>query len=223
MGALAGVADVAFDCKTATVTMKPDGTLSSEQVEKALVGAGFGMKSFRGGPPPTVVVIRARIRTRDGAAPTPDALADLARELPAAAELLLEPDGRLTARGRPDGKDETQEKGEEREKDGTAAKLDVASLTAAAARRGLVVEEGETLAWPRSATTYVATLRAPPAAAARGTVRDAIEAIESVLAAIERPDGAWLVVTKEPCAELEARLRAALKPAGLALERVAPR
>jgi hypothetical protein len=55
-------------------------------------------------------------------------------------------------------------------------------------------------------------------AAAPVKARTAIESIGNVLAAIARPDGgSFVVFTREPCANLEARLREALGAAGLEL------
>jgi len=215
LGALAGVAEVKFDCKTATVTMKGDATLAPESAEKALHDAGFPMKSFSGGPPPSLPVLRALVRTKAGLPPSAAVLArlegDLARELSAAAgladitDLSVEPDGRLTAQGKAD------------------AKLDAAALSSALATRGLVAGEVETRAWPRTATAYSATLRGPTDAAAVAKARAAIEAIDNVVAAIACADGPWRIVTREPCANVETRLRAALRAAGFELAEVKPR
>ena len=55
-------------------------------------------------------------------------------------------------------------------------------------------------------------------AEAHATARAAIERIGNVLAAIPRHDGgSFVVFTREPCANLEARLREALRAAGLEL------
>jgi hypothetical protein len=216
LGALKGVDAVKFDCKTATVTMKPGATIAAETAEKALRDAGFGMKEFSGGPAPHLLVARARIRAKEpaGAQPGAAALATLAaelpRELPALGEAFVEPDGRLTALSKKDAQLELQPL--------------AAALAAALARRGLAAEGMETLRWPQGAAGYFAALRAPRDAAARGKARAAIEGIETVLAAIDRGDGgSWVVFTREPCANLEARLREALARAGLELVRVGPR
>src|SRR5262245_60555680 len=92
--------DVKFDCKVATVTMKPDAKLESAAAEKALVGVGLGMTNFQGGPPPSSAVIRALVRTdekaKSGVKLDAKLAATLARELPSVQEAFLESDGRLT-------------------------------------------------------------------------------------------------------------------------------
>jgi len=201
---------VKFDCKTAEVTMKAGATLASDAAEKALKDAGFGMKEFSGGPPPSIAVARARIRTKKAAPPPAEAIvalaAELPRELSAIGELFVEPDGRFTALVKKD------------------AKLEVDKLAAALARRDLVVEGMEALSWPQSAAGYMVTVRAAAEAGKRDSTRAAIEKIDNVLAAFGDASGqSFVVYTREPCANLEARLRDALRPTGGELLRVGPR
>ena len=206
MGALAGVGDVKFDCKTATVTMKGDATLASEAAEKALKDAGFGVTSFSGGPPPSFVVVRATLKSKDG---TPIGDADAARiakvlegELPALREVFVEPDGRLTAIAKND------------------AKLETAHVEAAIRLRANVdLADASRSTWPRTATRYIAKVKAADAAA-RTKARAAAESLDTVAGAIDRRDGTLLVVTKEPCTNLEAKLKEALRGAGVELESV---
>src|SRR5262245_14081439 len=185
--------------------MKGDATLAEASVDKALKDAGFGMKSFAGGPPPTVAVVRATVKTKSGEAPSAAALeklsGELVRELPEAAELLIEVDGRLTIEGKPDAKLEPKE---------------VSSrLAKLFEKSSLVLEGAEGRAWPKSATLYVSTLRDKVDAKAKTNARATIEGLDNVLAAVNRLDGSWLVVTKEPCTNLEARLKSALTPIGV--------
>src|SRR5262245_65731373 len=93
--------------------MKADATLASDAAEKALKDAGFGMKSFAGGPPPDFGVVRATLKSKDG---TPIGEADAARiekvlagELASLREVFVEADGRLTALAKPDAKLEAAE------------------------------------------------------------------------------------------------------------------
>jgi hypothetical protein len=205
LGALAGVGEVKYDCKTATVTMKGDATLVEASAAKALKDAGFGMTSFASGPPPTVAVVRASVKTKSGEAPSAAALAklssELGREVPEAAELLIEVDGRLTIAGKPDAKLEAKELS--------------TRLTKLLEKNSLVLEGAETRAWPKSATLYVSTLRGAVDAKKSANARATIENLDNVLAAVIRLDGSWLVVTREPCSNLEERLRSALKPTGV--------
>jgi len=205
LGALAGVDEVKYDCKTATVTMKGEATLAEASVDKALRDAGFKMKSFAGGPPPTVAVVRASVRTKAGETPSAAALekisSELVRELPEAAELLVDLDGRLTIEGKPDAKLE--------------AKALSSRLAALFDKGGLVLNGAENRTWPRSAAVQVATLKVAGDARSKADARAAIEGLDNVLAVVNRVDGLWLVVTREPCTNLEARLRAALTPIGV--------
>jgi len=106
------------------------------------------------------------------------------------------------------------------------AKLDAKAITTRLASRGLTASDVEERAWPRTATAYLATVRRaadsidPAKAAAVRAARAPIESIDNVLAAIEQRGETWLVFTKEPCTNLEERLRAALKPAGFELAEV---
>ena len=198
-----------FDCKSATVTMKRGATLSAEAAEKALKGAGFGMRGFTGGPPPAFTVVRATVRPREAAAGAEAArsalVRELTRELPSVAELFVEPDGRLTALLSGD------------------ARLEEKALAAAAGKRGFDVAGFATLSWPRTAAAYVATLR-PAQGAGGASPRAALEGIESVLAAIGDSRGeTFSIWTREPCENLEARLRAALAGTGRELARVESR
>jgi len=212
LGALAGVGDVKFDCKTATVTMKPDATLASEVAEKALKDAGFGMKSFAGGPPPGFVVVHAKLKSKDG---TPIGDADSARieqvlknQLPSLRDVFVEFDGRLTALAKDD------------------AKLEAADVESALrANVNVDVDALEKKSWPKTATAYVATLPASQAreACARGKARVAAESIDTVAGVVTQRDGALLVYTKEPCANLEAKLKQAFHDAGVELETVRTR
>jgi hypothetical protein len=193
--------------------MKGAATITSAAAEKALKDAGFPMTSFAGGPPPTFAVVRAQLRTKGGEAPGADALAsfakELARELPDAAELFVEPDGRFTVEGKAD------------------VKLEAAALSSILAPRleksGLVLNGVEARTWPRTATVYLASLKTPIDAASEAKARAAIEGIDSVAAAFARSEGPWLVVTKEPCANVEARLRSVLSPLDVGIAEVRPR
>lgn len=202
--------DVAFDCKTATIRMKGVATLDKATVEKALTGAGCKIGEFTAGERPTFAVATMTLKvvsatgTSGAAAGTtiPDgpALAtleqELPRELPVLTELFVEPDGRATLLVR----------------EGKA--LDEAALKAALAKRQLVAEGVATKRWPTSAAHKVAGVRGAPLEKARA----AIEGIGNVVAAIARRDGvSFVVFTREPCANLEERLREALRAAGLEL------
>ena len=205
--------EVRYDCKTATVTMKGDASLAEASVAKALRDAGFALKSFAGGPPPTVAVVRASLRTKSGETPSAAELtklsSELPRELPDAAEILVDLDGRLTVEGKPDEKLE--------------AKALSSRLAALLEKSGLVLDGAEDRTWPRSASIQVAELRAAAGANSKANARATLEALDNVLAAVHRFDGLWLVVTREPCSNLEARLRAALTPIGVEVVAVRPR
>ena len=56
MGKLAGVGDVTFDCKTATIRMKGEATLDKAAVEKALTGAGCKIGEFTARERPSFAV-----------------------------------------------------------------------------------------------------------------------------------------------------------------------
>jgi hypothetical protein len=204
LGKLAGVGDVAFDCKTATIRMKGDATLEKAAVETALTGAGCKMGEFTARERPTFAVVTATLKTVDAKGASAATLAqELPRELPELAEVLLEPDGRATLLVR-EGK-----------------VLDEAALKAALAKRQLTAEGLATKRWPTSAARKVAVVKGMSGGAAQAKARTAIESISNVLAALARADGgSFVVFTREPCANLEARLREALSAAGLELSGV---
>jgi hypothetical protein len=205
LGALAGVADVKFDCKTATVSMKADAKLESKAAEKALVDAGFGMKEFIDGAAPSFAVARAQLKSKQGEPLSADVVGKLAsvlaKELPQLAEVVIEPDGRLTALVKPDAKFEQA---------ALEKMLFGSDVTGAVEMR----------TWPRTATAYVAAIRGAKDAAARAKARAEIEKIDTVAGALERADGSFLVFTKEPCANLAAKMQEALKPAGVEVGKV---
>lgn len=201
MGNLAGVGDVAFDCKTATIKMKGDATLEKSAVEKALAGAGCKIGEFTSRERPTFAVVTVTLKKIDANGDFGAKLEqELPRELPALTEVFLEADGRATLHVR-EGKS-----------------LDEAALAAALAKRQLAAEAFSTKRWPTSAARKVAVVNGMGDAAAHAAARAAIEGIGNVLAAIPRHDGgSFVVFTREPCANLEARLREALRAAGLEL------
>jgi hypothetical protein len=195
------VGDVAFDCKTATIRMNGDATLEKAAVEKALTGAGCKIGEFTSRERPTFAVVTVTLKTIDAKGALGATLEqELPRELPELAESFLEPDGRATLLVR----------------EGKA--LDEATLAAALAKRRLAAEGFSTKRWPTSAARKVAVVKAMDGVAARSKARAAIEGIGNVLAAIPRHDGgSFVVFTREPCANLEAKLREALRAAGLEL------
>jgi hypothetical protein len=201
LGNLAGVGDVAFDCKTATIKMKGDATLDKAAVEKALAGAGCKIGEFTSRERPTFAVVTVTLKKLDADGTSVALLEqELPRELPALAETFLEPDGRATLLVR------------------EGRSLDEAALGAALAKRRLAAEGFSTKRWPTSAARKVAVVKGMADAAAHAKARAAIEGIGNVLAAIPRNDGgSFVVFTREPCANLEARLREALRAAGLEL------
>lgn len=201
MGKLAGVGDVTFDCKTATIKMKGEATLDKAAVEKALTGAGCKIGEFTARERPSFAVVTGTLKTIDAkGAPGATLEQELPRELPELTDLFLEPDGRATLLVR-EGKS-----------------LDEAALKVALAKRQLAAEDLSTKRWPTSAARKVAVVKEMSGVAAQAKARAAIEAISNVLAAIARRDGgSFVVFTREPCANLEARLREALSAAGLEL------
>ncbi|HET6165169.1 MAG TPA: hypothetical protein VFG37_15975 [Planctomycetota bacterium] len=201
MGKLAGVGDVAFDCKTATIRMKGEATLEKAAVETALTGAGCKMGEFTARERPTFAVVTVALKSIDAKEASAATLTqELPRELPELTDVFLEPDGRATLLVR----------------EGKA--LDEAALKAALAKRQLAAEGLATKRWPTSAARKVAVVKGMSGAAVPAKARTAIESIGNVLAAIARPDGgSFVVFTREPCANLEARLREALGAAGLEL------
>jgi hypothetical protein len=217
---LKDVASVAFDCKSATIVMKPGAKLEKSAIEAALKNAGFGMGEMSEGARPTFVVVRAQVAAKSaGAAPNsppPSAAAltalasELPRDLPAISDCFVEPDGRATLLVRDEAK----------------GKVDAASLRAALEKRELVLAAFEERHWPKSAASYVATVRAADAATRlRASARPAIESIDNVTAALaDRADATRFVVfTTEPCANLEAKLRDALGKAKLELVKLEAR
>lgn len=205
--------DVAFDCKTATIRMKASATLDKATVEKALTGAGCKIGEFTAGERPTIAVVTLTLKRIEATGASgavagtnlPDAISlatleqELPRELPALHELFVEADGRATLLVR------------------EGRSLEEKELTAALARRRLAAEGLATKRWPASAARKVALVKGPHPEKARA----AIEGIGNVVAAIARRDGASFVVfTREPCANLEARLGEALRGAGLELAAV---
>jgi hypothetical protein len=65
---LDGVTGVKFDCKVATVTVKPGATLAESAAETALKDAGFGVKTFESGGGVTVGLVKLKIKGFDPAA-----------------------------------------------------------------------------------------------------------------------------------------------------------
>ena len=126
-------------------------------------------------------------------------------ELATLHEVFVESDGRLTAIAKAD------------------AKLETADVEAAIRKTVNVDVAGASKSsWPRSATGCVTTLKSTDAAA-RAKARTAIEAIDTVAGAIDRRDGTLLVFSKEPCANLETKMKEALRGAGVELEGVRAR
>jgi len=214
LGKLAGVGDVTFDCKTATIRMKGEATLDKAAVEKALTGAGCKIGEFTARERPSFAVVTVTLKeigargpsgasagTSISGAPSVAKLEqELPRELPELTDLFLESNGRATLLVR------------------EGRSLDEAALKAALAKRQLAAEDLSTKRWPTSAARKVAVVKEMSGVEAHAKARAAIEGISNVLAAIARPDGgSFMVFTREPCANLESRLREALRAAGLDL------
>lgn len=224
MEAIAGVAAVKFDCKTATVTARPGATLVEAQLRAAIEQLGWKTGEFHASEPPTRAAVRGRLQSstpareldaaalerarplleralgKEASAPAPAAPAPprAPGAIDAALHLELAADGSFVAL-LPEG----------------AAAPELAALTAqlrdALEPATLAAADVALARWPRTVSAARATLRGAQDAAALEAARAAIAGIENVLAVLPRADRrSFTVLTREPCEALPARVAAAL-------------
>lgn len=206
MGKLAGVASVAFDCKLATVRMAGDATLQEKEVRAAIESLGYKPGTFSAQEPPTLPVLLARVAATAASAPASAApspsfdAAALARIEAAVARAVALPsslesgsDGRVFVRL------------------ASESKLDVAAIEARLRRelREQRIELVELTAarWRTTTTRYAVKLRSADGGAALA----ALAALPQVCGVLRHADGAsFTLFTREPCANLAARVRETL-------------
>ena len=197
MGALAGVSMVAYDCKSATVTMKGAGTLTEEAARAALAKKSFKMSSFREGPQPTTTVYLFRVTGIEPGSRAAVA-AHLRENLVDADEVLV--DGGAWAIVR-------MKRGKASSEGAIAKALEV---------QGARLEGFETRQWPTSLASYSISLSGVDGAAARDEVRTALQGLEKVLAAFVLEEGPTArVFLREPCDRIEEMAREALRAKGI--------
>ncbi len=199
MGALPAVAKVAYDCKTATVTMKEGGTLTEATAKGALEKKGFKMSRFEPGAPPTVAVYL--FRAREVGAGGREALAKRLRErFPDARSVEVDSGGYAVLEMSP-GKATTK------------AEIAEALEAAGSSLAGLGRED-----WPVSSVAYVGRVEGGSDPVALDEVREALRRLEKVLAAqVFAEGGAFRIRLKEPCDRIEAAVKDALGAKGYAV------
>ncbi|MCI0587129.1 MAG: hypothetical protein L0323_09850 [Planctomycetes bacterium] len=201
MGALPGVAKVAYDCKTATVTMKEGGTVTEAAAKGALEKKGFKMSRFESGAAPTVAVYLFRAR---GLAPGGrEALVlQLPKRFPEARGIDVDGGGFVVLEMKP---------GKETTKAEIAGALEAAGCSLA----GLERKD-----WPASSVSYVGNAEGVDGPASLEEVREALSRLDKVLAAqVFAGGGAFRVRLKEPCDRIESAVKEALAAKGYRVSR----
>jgi hypothetical protein len=192
---------VAYDCKTATITMKAGATLSQEDVSAALSKSGFRMTNFRQGSPETQEVHLFRVTGM-----APEKHAEVCRVLRAslsgATDVVVDSTGRAAV---------------------VTAKRESAtadSLERVLAREGCGLEGLERKVWPRIGAVYEVTVPAMRGATASEEVRNIVSRQEKVVAAFVFENTKTVQLhLKEPCDRIEEAVRAALREKGYQVER----
>src|SRR5262245_17001428 len=199
LGALTGVAKVAYDCKTAVVTMKEGGTMTEAAAKGALEKKGFKMSRFEPGAPPTVAVYL--FRARDLGPGGREALARRLREtFPEARSVEVDSGGYAILEMNP-GKETTK------------AQIAGALEEAGSAFAGLGRED-----WPVSSVSYVGRVEGADSPAGLEEVREALRRLEKVLAAqVFAEGGSCRIRLKQPCARIEAAVKEVLGAKGYAV------
>jgi hypothetical protein len=196
LGALPGVAKVAYDCKTATVTMKKEGTLTKDAAGEALAKKGFKLTRFEAGPESTSAVYLFRA---EGGAPSE--IEGLLRDrLSDAQGVLVDGAGRALVRMKP-GKAASER-----------------TIAGALEEKGVRVAAFETKEWPASPASYSIALGGGNGSGAGEAVRGILQDLDKVLAALVFEEGrAARIFLREPCDRIESSARAALEGKGFAV------
>lgn len=220
---LKGIAEFAFDCKTATLTMEAGATLRESDVLEALKKEGFTGESFSATAPPPIAIVEASVEllargARFDAATCRTVAEQLAAALPMTSDWQVGADGR--ARGRFTATPPAPAALEALLLD-ALAKPQSTPAAAASLEWRLVRSSARLLEWPASVARANVTLAAPLAPSSWPALRTALATLEQIVAWSPGGDGATLVIwTKEPCANLESRLSGALAPLAIAVARV---
>jgi hypothetical protein len=193
LSTFAGVGEVTYDCSTATVRMTNGATLDRDAVAAALGAQNFKLKSFTSSPPPTE---HASVFRVSGMSPRDrEAVEGLVRgSLPAGAAVTIDSLGLGVIIA-----------------DQAVARETIAG---ALANTELTVRDCDTREWPRTCARYEVEL-AGVDAAAWPAASETLSAVDKVLAAQifveQRRAVLWL---KEPCSQIERRVREAMAHQG---------
>ncbi len=205
MTKLAGVADLAFDCKSATIRMAGAATLEEKVVRAAIEGAGFKTGTFAAQARPMLPVLRVRVVRNanapgGGGAAAVDATEPLGKAIGSAVSRPLKTDvgadGWVIVRLL------------------DAPLPDLAALKPLLKRElaaiGLELATLETEQWPATADRAVVELRRRVGAkgelATTAALAERLAALPQACAVLPHADGtSFTVFTREPCANLVAR------------------
>lgn len=242
---LKGIADFAFDCKTATLTMEAGATLRESDVLEALKKDGFTGESFSATAPPPIAIIEASVEllargARFDAATCRTVALQLAAALPMTSDWQVGADGRargrftatppapaaleallLDALAKPRSAPPAADGATDGATGTAPAAVPAPAPAAAPLEWRLVRSSARLLEWPASVARANVTLAAPLAPSSWPALRTALATLEQIVAWSPGGDGTTLLVwTKEPCANLESRLSGALAPLAIAVARV---
>jgi hypothetical protein len=187
------VSEVTYDCKTATVHMRSDATLDQGAVTAALAAQSLTVTGFSPGAP---AAMQATVFRMSGMKPEDRERTETAvrAAVPAGDKVTLDSLGLGVITG-----------------DGAVKKETIA---AALSSKGLGVGDVTSLEWPRSCAIYDVEL-AHVEKDAWPRVAESLAHVEKVLTAqvfVEQKKAVlWL---KEPCSQIEARVREAMKEQG---------
>jgi hypothetical protein len=193
LGRFEGVSDVTYDCKTATVRMRSDAALDQGAVTAALAAQSLTVTSFSPSAPATM---QATVFRLSGMKPEDRERTEAAvrAAMPAGAKVTVDSVGLGVITG-----------------DGAVKKE---AIAAALAGKGLGVGDVTTLEWPRSCAIYDVELGRVKTDA-WPQVGESLAKVEKVLTAqvfVEQKKAVlWL---KEPCSQIEARVREAMGKEG---------
>ncbi|MBI1850167.1 MAG: hypothetical protein HYR85_07465 [Planctomycetes bacterium] len=201
MGKLDGVQSVAFDCKTATVTMKPGAVLTRDVAERVLKAEKFGVKSFENGAAPTVTAYVFQITgLAEGSRDT--VRRRLAADVPDASEVVVDSTGSATITLKGNGT------------------LDEKALASSLRACGCATRAVEKREWPKITASYELGVRDLSGDDAPVRVREALGRLDKVLAAyVFRDTNTARIELREPCEKIEAAAREALRAIGLEVSR----
>ncbi len=221
---LKGIAEFAFDCKKATLTMEAGATLRESEVLAALQAGGFTGESFTASTPPPIAVVELAIELVEKDArfdrATCRAVAEqLASALPKTSDWHVGADG--CARGRFTAAPPTLAELEGSLRDWLAKPSRATGAAPAVFNWRPVSASARLGEWPAEVACATATLAAPLDPARWPALRTALATLEQIVAWSPGGDGSTLVIwTKEPCANLATRLGTALAPLALSVTRV---